>query len=179
MISTAPLYNAMTHRYKGVYPGPKRDQWDAIVIVDGKHKRIGRFVTQDAAARAVAEHYHTVYGENWATIVNNRSGARGRPYRVTRHTRYLYMGDGHKGPKTIVYKAEILKGKQWYRVIPDDIRLPPESTVGKQMWREDAQGWRTMAAALVAIRTLRAMIRAEESVSNSVQSDAGPRLTGS
>ena len=177
MIDTAPLYDAINHRYKGVYPGPKRDQWDAIVqTTEGKLKRLGRFTTQDAAARVVAEYYKGVYGQTWAVDINKRAGR--RPYKITRYIRFLHMGQGHKGPKTIVYRANVLKAGQWFRIIPDDILIPVKSTVGLRMWREDAQGWRTMAAALVAIRTYRMMMAAERATIPE-QSTAEPRLTDS
>lgn len=60
---TSPLYDPITHRFKGVYRGPGRDQWDAIITTpQGKLMRKGRFPSQDGAARVVAEYYESVYG---------------------------------------------------------------------------------------------------------------------
>lgn len=165
MISTDPLYDPIRHRYKGVYPGPGRDQWDAIPLSpEGVLERKGRFNTQDEAARVVAEYYRSVYGDNWAEVIKTRNRMR-RDWRIKKIKRFPYMADLHRGPSVTVYVAEIkvVSLESWHKIQPVDIvegvsdceMFSSPNKVIQMMWNDEGKGWRTIAAATVAIRIFR------------------------
>lgn len=159
MISTAPLYDVRTNRYKGVYAGPRRDQWDAIVQTPkGKLERKGRFSTPEEAARAIASYYQSVYGDDWATVLKNRSRNQHDKYRIRRYKRYPYRASLHRGPSVTVFTADVrLSNGTWHRVVPADIvSNPAEINATVVMWSEPGQGWMSSTAAAVAIRMYRA-----------------------
>lgn len=153
MIDIAPLYKPITHSYKGVYKGVGRDQWNAAVTTpEGKFKHIGRFSSQEEAARCVAEYYLNTLGVRWAELIQSRNRMK-RDWRVKKITRFLYMTDLYRGPRTIVYSAELCINKQWKKIVPSDILLTAQVVEG--MWDAAAEGWRTSSAAVVAIRMFR------------------------
>ena len=156
MINTAPLYNVRTDRYKGVYAGPGKDQWDAIVQTpEGKLKRLKRFTNPEEAARAVATYYLEVLGENWGELIQSAKRM-ARDWKIKRIERYLYMAAQHRGPKTTVYEARVkLDPKTWHSIQPLDIT--PDPTTVSAWWDEKAEGWVSIAAALVVIRMYRAL----------------------
>lgn len=160
MIDTAPLYKPITHSYKGVYKGVGRDQWNAAVTTpEGKFKHIGRFSSQEEAARCVAGYYLNTLGVGWGELIQSRNRMK-RDWRVKKITRFLYMTDLYRGPRTIVYSAELMVDETWKRIILSDIvKQGIEDTGSAQvvegMWDAAAEGWKTSSAAVVAIRMFR------------------------
>lgn len=152
MISITPLYNPITHRYKGVYPAPDGRGWDAIVLrQDKKLERRGRFDTQEEAAIAVAQYYKDIYGNDWATTIKARSSSR-LPYKIKITKHYPWMAARHKGPEVVIYHAKAdVEGdrKNWVDVTPETAGIPVPS---EDMWDIELHGWKTTNAALVAIR---------------------------
>jgi len=156
MVSIAPLYSAVNNRYKGVYKGPGFQQWDAIVCNPfGKLERKGRYSRPEAAAQVVANYYADVYGADWAEIVRTRC----KQWRITKQTRYPHMADLHRGPRVVVYSCGLkIKGARVFAPITPRALYDQgvdESIPITNMWHEDCQGWKTVAAALVALRLFR------------------------
>lgn len=156
MINIAPLYIPIKHRYKGVYPGPGPDQWDAIVTTPaGKFVRKGRFPSQEEAARTVATYYLETLGPRWAELIQNKNRMR-RNWRVKKVVRFLHMTSLYRGPRTTVYAAEVeVKERQWKRVTPEDMLQVVDKVVIDMMWNPAAEGWVSSSAAVVAIRMYR------------------------
>lgn len=160
MISTSPLYDPANNRYKGVYAGPGYNQWDAIVQTPkGKLERKGRFETPEAAAQAVAEYYHSVYGPDWPKALKDRLR---RTWRVRQIKRYPYRADLHRGPSVVVWIADVrlsISDDVWYRITLRDILSITDNNVPDNiidMWDDASDGWKTNTVAVIAIRIYKA-----------------------
>ena len=159
MIDISYLYNPIEHRYRGVYRRTSNNKWDAIVQTpQGVFQRKGSFSSQEEAARAVATYYQSVFGKEWVQALKDRY--KKRIWRIRKVTRYLYMQDLHKGPKTVVFCAEIkMPDKSWHKITPKDLYNETEIQWinDKGYWNEKAEGWHSISIALVAIRQYRAL----------------------
>lgn len=154
MISITPLYNPQTHRYKGVYPW--KNYYRALAqSPESKQVFLGYHQDKEVAARAVAEYYHKVYGPNWPQAIKDRQR---RNWRIRRVARFPYMASLHRGPKVLVYIAEVKTAKGWYKIMLADLSeaMSVVSPVWDEKWNGQCGGWRTSAAALVAIRMYQA-----------------------
>lgn len=159
MIDISPLYDALNHRWKGVYVGPGYRQWDAIVQTPkGKLERKGRFETPEAAAYAVAEYYHSVYGADWPKALKTRIC---RGWRVRREKRHPYRAALHRGPSVIIWIADVRTSavtseeEEWYRITLKDLLTLTDQTIPQRvmdMWDSSCNGWKNSTIALIAIR---------------------------
>lgn len=161
MIDTSTLYDPINNRYKGVYAGEGYSQWDAIVRTPkGKLERKGRFETPEAAAYAVAEYYHSVYGPNWPKIM--RDWDRRKSWRVRRVKRYPYRADLHRGPSIAIWIADVKVcpiSDTWYRITLKDILDMTNNTVPNNvvdMWDDANEGWKNSTVAVIVVRIFRA-----------------------
>jgi len=156
VIDTAPLYNPLTHRYKGVYQRGR--YWRAIVqSPEGKLVFLGNHTEIEVAARAVATYYHDVYGKDWPKALHDRMR---RCWKIRKVKRYPYRAQFHRGPSVTGYAAEVrLEDGTWHRIVLADVT----GLMDEGVWSEQVEAWRTSAVALVAIRVYRATLRLRSS----------------